>query len=411
MKLAIYNGLILLLIPILQIRLLFKSLNDIGYRAFIPQRYAAHLTPIKRQKEQLIWFHAVSLGEVIASQGMIKSLLNKFDVVLTTTTPTGLRKAKEIYKDSVAINYAPWDLGPLIVKFLEFYQPSALLIFETEIWPSMITAAHKKQLPIFLMNGRLSDQSFNAYLRVSWFFKDILQKITFIFVQTEEHKKRFLKLGLNTSNIAVAGSVKFDAPGSQPKLLDLPKFILGASTHPGEEEIVLRAFQKMRPQHSHKLFICPRHPERSMEVLKIAKKMNFKSQLYSQLDQQEYEVCIIDSAGLLLDFYNGAELAFVGGSLVPRGGHNLIEPAVMGTPIITGHQTFNFEEIADNFTKSNACIRVTNEQELLQGILLILNDADFATQLTANAKNLVLQNEGSTQTQVSYIIDRLGVLH
>jgi len=167
----------------------------------------------------------------------------------------------------------------------------------------------------------------------------------------------------------------------------------------------------MRPQHSHKLFICPRHPERSMEVLKIAKKMNFKSQLYSQLDQQEYEVCIIDSAGLLLDFYNGAELAFVGGSLVPRGGHNLIEPAVMGTPIITGHQTFNFEEIADNFTKSNACIRVTNEQELLQGILLILNDADFATQLTANAKNLVLQNEGSTQTQVSYIIDRLGVLH
>ena len=411
MKLAIYNLLILLLIPILQVRILLKSLKDKGYRSFTAQRYASNLAPVTNQKEKCIWFHAVSLGEVIASQDMIRELMREFDVVLTTTTPTGLRKAQEIYKDSLAINYAPWDLGPLVNKFLNFYEPSALLIFETEIWPSMINSAHNKKIPIFLMNGRLSHQSYKAYLKVSWFLKDILQKITFIFVQTQEHQERFLQLGLDSSAIAVAGSVKFDAPGLKPEVLSLPKFILGASTHLGEEEMLLRVFQKLSKKYPHKLFICPRHPERSTEILKATRKMNFRSELYSQLGEQDYEVCIIDSIGLLQNFYHMADLAFVGGSLVPRGGHNFIEPATMGTPIIIGNYTFNFEEIAQQFIQSNSCIIVLNEQELLEGITSILDDSDFAMQLAENAKNLVARNEGSTQTQVSYIIDKLGVLH
>ena len=411
MKLAIYNLLILLLIPILQVRILLKSLKDKGYRSFMAQRYASNLAPAHNQKEKLIWFHAVSLGEVIASQVMIRELMQEFDVVLTTTTPTGLRKAQEIYKDSLVINYAPWDLGPLVNKFLNFYNPSALLIFETEIWPSMINSAHNQKIPIFLMNGRLSYQSYKAYLKVSWFLKDILQKITFTFVQTPEHRERFLQLGLDSSAIEVAGSVKFDAPGLKPETLSLPKFILGASTHLGEEEMLLRVFQKLQKERSHKLFICPRHPERSTEILKAARKMHFRSELYSQLDGQDYDVCIIDSIGLLQNFYNIADLAFVGGSLVPRGGHNLIEPATMGTPIIIGNHTFNFEEIAKQFIQSNSCILVTNEQELLEGITSILGDSGFAVQLAENAKSLVARNEGSTQTQVSYIIDKLGVLH
>ena len=137
----------------------------------------------------------------------------------------------------------------------------------------------------------------------------------------------------------------------------------------------------------------------------------FRSELYSQLGEQDYEVCIIDSIGLLQNFYYMADLACVGGSLVPRGGHNFIEPATMGTPIIIGNYTFNFEEIAQQFIQSNSCIIVLNEQELLEGITSILDDSDFAMQLAENAKNLVARNEGSTQTQVSYIIDKLGALH
>ena len=408
MKLAIYNLLILLLIPIFQLRILLKSYSDKGYRAYLSQRYGRNLTKINRQKKKIIWFHAVSLGEVIGSQNVIKLFLKTHDVVLTTTTPTGFRKAQAIYKDTLAINYAPWDLNIFINRFLDFHQPAALLIFETEIWPAMISQAKKAHIPIFLVNGRLSAQSFNAYSKVSWLVSSILGMIDFVFVQTPKHQERFMQLGVEKEKIAVAGSVKFDAPGLNPTNLDLPKFVLGASTHEGEEEILLQAFKKIGVKYSRKLFICPRHPDRAKEVLTLAMKMNLKTQLYSQLSQEDYEVCVIDSIGLLPDFYKGADLAFVGGSLVPRGGHNLIEPAVLGTPIIVGKHTFNFEEITANFINQDACLLVNNENELYEAMQSILEDENLRARLLKNAENVVSLNQGSTETQVSYILNKLG---
>ena len=408
MKLAIYNLMILLLIPIFQVRILLKSYRDAGYRAHFSQRHGRNLTTITRQKKKIIWFHAVSLGEVIGSQNIIKRLLQKYDVVLTTTTPTGFRKAQAIYKDAIAINYAPWDLNIFIHRFIDFYQPTALLIFETEIWPAMISISKKKKVPIFLLNGRLSLKSYNAYSKISWLLKDILQMIDFIFVQNQPHRERFMQLGVKKENIDIAGSVKFDAPGLSPKNLNLPEFILGASTHSGEEEILLKAFQKIRSKHPHKLFICPRHPDRSLELLSVATQMNYKTELYSQLSSEDYEICIIDSIGLLPDFYNGADLAFVGGSLVPRGGHNLIEPAVLGTPIIVGNYTFNFEEITENFIEKDACLLVHNEHEVFLAMQSILQDPNISLTLAKNAREVVSLNQGSTETQVSYILNRLG---
>ena len=411
MKLAIYNLLILLLIPIFQLRIILKSYSDKGYRDYFSQRYGRNLTKVNRQKKKIIWFHAVSLGEVIGSQNVIKLFLKTHDVVLTTTTPTGFRKAQAIYKDTLAINYAPWDLNIFINRFLDFHQPVALLIFETEIWPAMISQANKAHIPIFLVNGRLSAQSFNAYSKISWLVSSILGMIDFVFVQTPKHQERFMQLGVEKEKIAVAGSVKFDAPGLNPQNLHLPRFILGASTHAGEEEIMLKAFQKINTKHTHKLFICPRHPERAREVLVLANKMNFKAQLYSQLGLEQYEVCIIDSIGLLPDFYQGADLAFVGGSLVPRGGHNLIEPAVLGTPIIIGKHTFNFEEITADFIKEGACLLVHDENELYLAMESILKDEKIRSDLKENAKDIVSLNQGSTDTQVSYILNILGAKH
>ena len=408
MKLAIYNLLILLLIPIFQLRILLKSYSDKGYRDYFSQRYGRNLTKANRQKKKIIWFHAVSLGEVIGSQNVIKLFLKTHDVVLTTTTPTGFRKAQAIYKDTLAINYAPWDLNIFINRFLDFHQPAALLIFETEIWPAMISQAKKAHIPIFLVNGRLSTQSFNAYSKVSWLMSSILGMIDLVLVQTPKHQERFMQLGVEKEKIAVAGSVKFDAPGLNPTNLDLPKFVLGASTHEGEEEILLQAFKKIGAKYSRKLFICPRHPDRAKEVLTLAMKMNLKTQLFSQLSQEDYEVCVIDSIGLLPDFYKGADLAFVGGSLVPRGGHNLIEPAVLGTPIIIGKHTFNFEEITANFINQDACLLVNNENELYEAMQSILEDENLRARLVQNAENVVSLNQGSTQTQVSYILNKLG---
>jgi len=408
MKLAIYNLLILLLIPIFQLRILLKSYSDKGYRDYFSQRYGRNLTKVNRQKKKIIWFHAVSLGEVIGSQNVIKLFLKTHDVVLTTTTPTGFRKAQAIYKDTLAINYAPWDLNIYINRFLDFHQPAALLIFETEIWPAMISQAKKAHIPIFLVNGRLSAQSFNAYSKVSWLVSSILGMIDLVLVQTPKHQERFMQLGVEKEKIAVAGSVKFDAPGLNPTNLDLPKFVLGASTHEGEEEILLQAFKKIGAKYSRKLFICPRHPDRAKEVFTLAMKMNLKTQLYSQLSQEDYEVCVIDSIGLLPDFYKGADLAFVGGSLVPRGGHNLIEPAVLGTPIIVGKHTFNFEEITANFINQDACLLVNNENELYEAMQSILEDENLRARLLKNAENVVSLNQGSTETQVSYILNKLG---
>ena len=408
MKLAVYNLLILLLIPIFQLRILLKSYSDKGYRDYFSQRYGRNLTKVNRQKKKIIWFHAVSLGEVIGSQNVIKLFLKTHDVVLTTTTPTGFRKAQAIYKDTLAINYAPWDLNIFINRFLDFHQPAALLIFETEIWPAMISQANKAHIPIFLVNGRLSAQSFNAYSKVSWLVSSILGMIDLVLVQTPKHQERFMQLGVEKEKIAVAGSVKFDAPGLNPTNLDLPKFVLGASTHEGEEEILLQAFKKIRAKYSRKLFICPRHPDRAKEVFTLAMKMNLKTQLYSQLSQKDYEVCVIDSIGLLPDFYKGADLAFVGGSLVPRGGHNLIEPAVLGTPIIVGKHTFNFEEITANFINQDACLLVNNENELYEAMQSILEDENLRARLLKNADNVVSLNQGSTETQVSYILNKLG---
>ena len=408
MKLAIYNLLILLLIPIFQLRILLKSSSDKGYRAYLSQRYGRNFTSVNRHKKKIIWFHAVSLGEVIGSQNVIKLLLKTHDVVLTTTTPTGFRKAQAIYKDTLAINYAPWDLNIFINRFLDFHQPAALLIFETEIWPAMISQAKKLHIPIFLVNGRLSAQSFNAYSKVSWLVSGILKMIDFVFVQTSQHQERFMQLGVEKEKIAIAGSVKFDAPGLNPKNLDLPKFVLGASTHEGEEKILLQAFKKIGIKYSHKLFICPRHPDRAKEVLTLANQMNFKTQLYSLLSQEDYEVCVIDGIGLLPDFYKGADLALVGGSLVPRGGHNLIEPAVLGTPIIVGKHTFNFEEITANFINQDACLLVHDENELYEAIQSLLEDENLRSRLSKNAEEVVSLNQGSTETQVSYILNKLG---
>ena len=408
MKLAIYNLLILLLIPIFQLRILLKSFSDKGYRAYLSQRYGRNFTSVNRHKKKIIWFHAVSLGEVIGSQNVIKLLLKTHDVVLTTTTPTGFRKAQAIYKDTLAINYAPWDLNIFINRFLDFHQPAALLIFETEIWPAMISQAKKAYIPIFLVNGRLSAQSFNAYSKVSWLVSGILKMIDFVFVQTSQHQERFMQLGVAKEKIAIAGSVKFDAPGLNPKNLDLPKFVLGASTHEGEEKILLQAFKKIGIKYSHKLFICPRHPDRAKEVQTLANQMNFKTQLYSRLSQEDYEVCVIDSIGLLPDFYKGADLALVGGSLVPRGGHNLIEPAVLGTPIIVGKHTFNFEEITANFINQDACLLVHDENELYEAMQSLLEDENLRSRLSKNAEEVVSLNQGSTETQVSYILNKLG---
>ena len=362
--------------------------------------------PLSQKK--IIWFHAVSLGEVIGSEALIKKLSQNFDIVLTTSTPTGLRKAKDIYSKNIVIHYAPWDLIFIINRFINFYKPRAILVFETELWPSMISIANKKNIPLYLMNGRLSEKSFKRYALLSWLFNEFLQRITFLFVQTNAHRERFLKLGIKEDRIKIAGSVKFDIArkGIQPK--NVGTFILAASTHSGEEEKLLKAYDNFSAKKDFKLFICPRHEERAEGIFQKAISMGFQAILFSELRDDPYEVCIINSTGFLSEFYASASMAFVGGSLVERGGHNLIEPAVLGAPIIVGPHTFNFEDIVQEFLNNQACIRVSDQTQLLDAIEFFASNKEVADKYAHRAKEVVEKNKGSTEVQASYIISQLG---
>ncbi len=207
MKLFIYNSIVLLLLPFFLVRILFKSIQDKDYVSSLHHRLGFY----KQNKTQnSIWFHAVSLGEVIASEKIIKKLLESNDIVLSVTTPTGLRQAKKIYKDKISIIYAPWDFWFFISGVFRSFNPKALIIFETEIWPSMISYSRNKNIPVILCNGRLSDNSLKNYMIFKNFFKKILNKFELIFAQTNNHKENFKSLIGSDEIIEICGSVKFD---------------------------------------------------------------------------------------------------------------------------------------------------------------------------------------------------------
>ena len=407
MKLFIYNLIVLLLLPFFLVRILFKSIQDKDYASSLHHRLGFY----KQNKTQnSIWFHAVSLGEVIASEKIIKKLLESNDIVLSVTTPTGLRQAKKIYKDKISIIYAPWDFWFFISGVFRSYKPKALIIFETEIWPSMISYSRNKNIPVILCNGRLSDNSLKNYMIFKNFFKKILNKFELIFAQTNNHKENFKSLIGSDEIIEICGSVKFDIDTKEEPQNHVSNysFFLASSTHPGEDEIILNAFTKLKESFGDlKLIIVPRHPERANSIKSLFSNQNVKAQILSDTDQinGEDEIVIFNAIGHLNKLYSIANLAFVGGSMFKEtGGHNIIEPAANMCPFIFGPYIYNFEDISQMFLSENACIQISNEDELYAAAKKILASSEFSSQLVSNAISVVKSNKGSVDKQSSAII-------
>ena len=407
MKLFIYNSIVLLLLPFFLVRIFFKSIQDKDYASSLHHRLGFY----KQNKIQnSIWFHAVSLGEVIASEKIIKKLLESNDIVLSVTTPTGLRQAKKIYKDKISIIYAPWDFWFFISGVFRSYKPKALIIFETEIWPSMISYSRNKNIPVILCNGRLSDNSLKNYMIFKDFFKKILNKFELIFVQTKNHKENFKSLIGSDEIIEICGSVKFDIDTKEEPQNHVSNysFFLASSTHPGEDEIILNAFTKLKESFGDlKLIIVPRHPERANSIKSLFSNQNVKAKILSDTDQinGEDEIVIFNAIGHLNKLYSIANLAFVGGSMFKEtGGHNIIEPAANMCPFIFGPYIYNFEDISQMFLSENACIQISNEDELYTAAKKILSSSEFSSQLVSNAISVVKSNKGSVDKQSSAII-------
>jgi 3-deoxy-D-manno-octulosonic-acid transferase len=410
MRIFAYNLIFLILLPFTVARIIIKSFLDKGYLTNFHHRFGIY-KKISSQKH--IWFHAVSLGEVISSETIIRRLLNDTNLVLTTSTPTGYREAKKIYGNDVKIVYAPWDFIFFVKGFIKNFNPIALILFETEVWPSMIYLSEKRKIPIILSNARLSESSYKKYLLLSFFTKYIFKKLSLVLAQSNRHVKNFKNIGIQESKIKEVGSVKFDTNKIKTTESNLKEYagnlILATSTHVGEDEIIIDAFCKLRIEFPDlKLIIVPRHPERSDSVLKILENRNINSNISSRIpnEMNSLSAVVINTTGLLNSLYKLANVAFIGGSLLNKyGGHNIIEPASNKCAFIVGPYMRNFKDILGLFKDQHACMEINNSDELFNAYKELLNNNELRVNMIDNASMVVSNNSGSSEKQYKYIIE------
>lgn len=373
-----------------------------------------------------IWVHAVSVGEAIVVRGLIEELRKCYPArkfVISTVTPTGNKIVKAIAEPGDLVIYLPLDFSFVVKGVISRINPEVFIIAETEIWPNLITCLHKKNIPIITVNGRISDASFRGYLAVKPLIKPILNKINLFCVQTESDADRLKQLGVATEKIKVTGNMKFDqlvvvqAQGYRQRLglaLDEKLFIAG-STHSAEEEIVLAAYKAVLNNFPGlKLLIAPRHPQRAKGLLKTVSAFGLSGFEISRLPSQGFDslanhVFILDTIGELANFYALADIVFMGGSLIKKGGHNILEPANLGKPVIFGPHMFNFRDIAGMFLKNNAAIMVHNQLDLASTVELLLNNSLRVRQMTDNAREVIMKNQGATKRNIQAIGEIIGL--
>ena len=397
-----------LCLPFMVGRILLKSMKDSDYKKHFLNRFGIYENA--HNLKDIVWFHAVSLGEVISSKKIVKTIAKENNVVLSVTTPTGLREAKKIFGLDIEIVYAPWDLKCFISNYFKTYEPKSLILFETEIWPNMITQSFKNKIPIILSNGRMSDSSYKRYKKFNFLSNKVFQKITHAFVQSEAHKERFNLLGIDNHKISNTGSVKFDVEINQNPLRNTigNKILLAASTHKKEDEIVIKSYiQLLEENEDLKLIIVPRHPDRAELIQSLLDNFKLDSTLCKEIPQDfsNNNVYVIKATGLLKKLYSIATLSYVGGSLFKEyGGHNIIEPASQRCPFIVGPFMKNFLDIVNDFKNHDACIQIQNEKELFNAFQTLLSDDELRDDMSTRAAEVCLRSQGSLQEQCNTIL-------
>jgi len=334
--------------------------------------------------------------------------------LLSTITSQGKELGEKLYKDKVFIFYLPLDLSFIMKRVVSTISPEIFIGVETEIWPNLYYFLSKKNIPVIILNGRISQKSFKFYKLVKPLLSVVLREVDFITVQDKISEERFLSLGAESSKLKVTGNMKFKSRTfPEDKLSDFRKkwqvlknreeyLLVAGSTHPPEEEILLSTFKDIKEVFpKFKLLICPRHIERAEKIAQLVQKFGFNPLLISKikdrdnLDSLEKRVFILDTVGELIYFYSLADITFVGGSLSKYGGHNILEPAYFSKPVIFGQYMFNFEEIRRVFLENKAGLEVKNEEELKSALLRLLTDKVFREELGRRAKNILESSESA----------------
>jgi 3-deoxy-D-manno-octulosonic-acid transferase len=393
-----------------------QMLRSGKYRTGLSERLGAVPARIRQAaKPGAIWVHAVSVGEVLAITQLVRELKRRnpqTEILVSTTTVTGQTLARGRFGEGHAF-FVPIDFGLAVRPYLRLLQPSLLVLAETEFWPNLLHLVKKRGAAVAVVNARVSDRSFPRYRRLRWFFSRVLRQIDLFLAQTEEDARRLIAIGAPADRVQVSGNLKFDVPPATANALcnDLrhaipagSPIIVCGSTAEGEEEALLGAFQQVLERYPAAVMIlAPRHPERFDRVAGFVSSANIalvRRSSWSASQTIRGCVFLLDSVGELASVYALADVAFVGGSLVPVGGHNILEPAQYGVAILTGPHTFNFREIMRIFAEDDA-LKVITPESLLQELLGLLQD-EQARKLSGNrARELFARYSGATQKTVA----------
>jgi 3-deoxy-D-manno-octulosonic-acid transferase len=415
-----YSAVFYLIIPFILLRLLWRGIKAPDYRLRWRERFAFY---DKNHPQGVIWFHAVSVGEAEALFPLVRRLQQQFPqikLLITTTTPTGSARVRAVLGQTVEHVYLPYDTPDAVGRFMQCFKPVLAVIMETEIWPNLFTYCGDNNIPLYVINARLSEKSARGYQKIPSLIYPVIAKVKQIAAQTEEDAERFIACGAKPEQVITVGNIKFDLEIAE-HIIDEGKRLkttvfkdrfvwIVASTHKGEEQIFLDVYQQLKPKIPELLLvIVPRHPERFAEVSTLCSQ-NTLAVVTRTSDQPcnlDTDVYLADTMGELKMLYAAADVAFVGGSMVSVGGHNLLEASAIGVPVLFGSYMANFKEVAHKVLAHKAAIQCQDKAAIVQAIQVLYSDIGYRNLLIDNGKAFVHNNRGAVEKLCNMLAEEI----
>lgn len=377
-----------------------------------------------RPDDKCIWIHAVSVGEVNSARTLVAGLKEKipsYEIIISATTDTGYARAKSLYGNEYSVFYFPFDISFIIQRAFNRLNPSICLLMELELWPNLAATAEKRKVPVVVINGRISDRSFPRYRKIRPLIRKTFGSVALFLAQTNEYAQRFIALGGQAEKTRVTGTLKYDTAQITDKIagaeelkaalaLGDERLWIAGGTGPDEEKIILDVYSRLREKFDDlRLVIVPRKPERFEDVAQLITRSGFEIIRYSKIVNKNSSAVILgDTMGDLRKFYSLATLVFVGRSLVPMGGSDMMESTAMGKCTIFGPHTFNFKQTVSALLENKGAIEVKDSDELFTVMQKCLSNADFAEAIAASGQNVIKNNQGATEKSVEAIAALLG---
>lgn len=426
---VLYNLLALLLVVLAMPVFITRLVREEGFGKRMRQSFGflpeAELEPVVGK--QCIWLHAASVGEIVAASPITKEIRRQFPdrpLLVSVVTATGYAMAKRIITDADSIIFFPLDLPGISHNVVRRIRPSVFVMVETELWPNFLRAARNFSIPVMMVNGRISDKSVGKYRYLRSILTDMLNTVNKFCMQSALDAQYIIRLGADPQRVVVTGNTKFDQSYTsvtqeeqqkvreQMGIEDAFPVIVAGSTHKGEEEILLSALQKVKQKFpSAKMVIAPRDIMRAEEIEKITVSFGFKASRWTMLKKKytnSHDVVLLDTIGELGKVYSVGTIIYVGGSLVTRGGHNILEPAAHGKPILVGPHMFNFKDTYALFSKREACITVHDADMLAEKIEYIISNEEVCQRMSQETVSIINENRGAARSSITYLQEILG---